>query len=124
MAAHSASRSWAMIAMPLTDPELHTLVHAADQQARDVLARAAIHQDVRTRQLNVLRNTYPAWDIDLERDGFGQLRWIARLRWRVTVRMVTAGIMQSLRRDDAIALASTLAWQTSLLHSVRGPGHP
>lgn len=105
--------------MTLTDPDLRTLIQAADQNARNVLVEAALQQDVRGRQLSVLRNTYPAWDIDIEPDAFGQPRWVARLRRRVSVQMTVAGVVQGFWREDAIALASTLAWQAALLHSVR-----
>ncbi|MFI7125174.1 hypothetical protein ACIBQ1_05730 [Nonomuraea sp. NPDC050153] len=74
-------------------------------------------QDWTTRQLSVLRNTYPAWDIDRERDLSGQLWWTARLPRKLTVEMVTAGAMQTVRRPDAIALASALAWQSYLIHN-------
>lgn len=103
----------------MTDPDLRALVQAADQNARNVVVEAALHQDVQARQLSVLRNTYPAWDIDIEPDAFGCPRWVALLRRRVSVRLTTAGVVQSLWREDAIALASTLAWQAALLHSVR-----
>lgn len=91
---------------------------------RGAAIRAWLRLDMRERQLSVLRNTYPGWDIRLEQDGFGHPWWTALLRQRVTVHMVTGGVMQGLRRRDAIALASALAWQTALLYIVRVPGPP
>jgi hypothetical protein len=106
--------------MALVDPQLHVLVQAADQQAGDVLASAAVKLDLRGRQLSVLRNTYPGWDIEYEPDAAGRMWWKARLRPSYTLEMATAGVLQFVERPDAIALASTLAWQTALVHSI-GP---
>ncbi|WP_327589056.1 hypothetical protein OHA25_20105 [Nonomuraea sp. NBC_00507] len=92
------------------------LVRAAEHNARQAMAQAALLQDVAGRQLLVLRNTYPAWDIDCERDATGNVSWTARLHPDLTPAMVAAGVLQTVRRLDAIALASTLAWQSALLH--------
>lgn len=106
--------------MPLTDLELHALVRIADPNARQIVARAALAQDLSARQLSVLRHTYPAWDITYERDASGHMWWIAKLRRPFTLELATAGVMSPVRREDAIALASTLAWQSALVHSVPG----
>lgn len=76
-------------------------------------------QDVRGRQISVLRTTYPAWNISYEHDASGYLWWTAELLRPLTAELVAAGVMSPVRREDAIALASTLAWQSALLHSVR-----
>lgn len=103
----------------MTDDELLTLLRKTSESARDVMAQAALLQDLRGRQLSVLRNTYPGWDIDFERDSAGRLWWTAELRKAVTVEMVAAGVVQCVRQPDAIALAATLAWQSALVHNCR-----
>ncbi|TDC11384.1 hypothetical protein E1267_00055 [Nonomuraea longispora] len=76
----------------------------------------------------MLRNTYPTWDIGHQGDPSGVLWWIAELRQPVTPELVAAGVSRTIRREDAIALAATLGWQTALLHTVRpvllAPGPP
>lgn len=104
----------------ITDTELRELVSVTDRGVHEVVAQAALKQDLRGRQLSVLRNTYPAWDISYARDASGCRWWTAALRQPLTVELVAAGVMSPVRREDAIALASTLAWQSALLHSVRG----
>ncbi|MGP3921437.1 hypothetical protein [Nonomuraea sp. 10N515B] len=100
-----------------TDTEqLQELMQAAEHNARQAVAQAALLQDVAGRQLSVLRNTYPVWDIERERDSSGNVWWTARLLPDLTPAMVAAGVLQIVRRVDAIALASTLAWQSALLH--------
>lgn len=103
----------------MTDDELLALLRATSESAREVMAQAALLQDLRGRQLSVLRNTYPGWDIDIERDSAGQLWWTAELCKAVTVEMVAAGVVQCVRQPDAIALAATLAWQSALVHNCR-----
>ncbi|MFG1958840.1 hypothetical protein [Nonomuraea sp. NPDC049028] len=103
----------------MTDDELLTLLRATSESARDVMAQAALLQDLRGRQLLVLRSTYPGWDIDFERDSTGQLWWTAELYKAVTLEMVAAGVVQCVRQPDAIALAATLAWQSALVHNCR-----
>ena len=83
------------------------------------MAQAALLRDLRARQLAVLCTTYPAWDVDCERDPSGHLWWTAELRRPITLELVTAGVMRTVQREDAIALASALAWQSALVHSVR-----
>ncbi|NRQ39810.1 hypothetical protein HII36_49480 [Nonomuraea sp. NN258] len=100
----------------MTDAELHALLRVSADNVRHVVAEAAASLDWTARQLSVLSNTYPAWDIRHEPDAYGRFIWTASLRQRVTVWMVTAGIVQSVRQADPIALAATLAWQSSLLH--------
>jgi len=74
-------------------------------------------QDLRGRQLSVLRNTYPGWDIDFERDSTGRVWWTAELCEAVTLEMVVAGVVQCVRQPDA--LAATLAWQAALVRNSR-----
>jgi hypothetical protein len=106
---------------PPSDIGLNALLRATDQNLRHVVAQAAALQDWTARQLSVLRNTYPAWDIDRERDPSGQVWWTACPRRRLTVEMVTAGVVRTVRQPDAIALASALAWQSHLIHSGERP---
>ncbi|WP_433511732.1 hypothetical protein ACQP2T_49410 [Nonomuraea sp. CA-143628] len=103
----------------MTDDELIALHRDASQSARDAMAQAAVLQDLRGRQLSVLRHTYPGWDIGFERDPTGRMWWTAELRQAITLDMVTAGVAQCLRQPDAIALAATLAWQSALVHNCR-----
>ncbi|MEV4352958.1 hypothetical protein [Nonomuraea sp. NPDC049625] len=105
----------------MTDAELRAITQAAGPNVRQVISDAALVLDLRGRQLSVLRNTYPGWDIDYESDGSGRMWWTAELRRMPTLDMATAGVMRSVRQEDAIALASTLAWQSALLHTTR-PG--
>ncbi|MCK2219679.1 hypothetical protein MF672_038675 [Actinomadura sp. ATCC 31491] len=95
--------------------DVYILLNAADHNVRRFMAQAAALQDWTDRQLSVLRNTYPTWGIELARDGAGYVWWTARLRQLVTVEMVAAGIRQYVYAADAIALAATLAEQTSLV---------
>jgi hypothetical protein len=103
----------------MTDDELLTLLRATSESAREAMAQAALLLDLRGRQLSVLRNTYPGWDIDFERSVSGQVWWTAELRKAFTVEMVAAGVVQCIRQPDAIALAATLAWQSALVHNSR-----
>ena len=105
----------------MTDAEQRALIQAADPNVRQVISDAALILDLRGRQLSVLRSTYPGWDIDYESDGSGRMWWTAELRRMPTLEMATAGVMRSVRQEDAIALVSTLAWQSALLHTTR-PG--
>ncbi len=100
----------------MTEADLYALVRAADRNVRQVVAQAAALQDWAGRQISVLRNTYPAWDIDREQDASGQVWWKAELRQPLTATMAAAGVLRSIRQPDAIALAATLAWQAALLH--------
>lgn len=97
------------------DPGLQLLVRTACENARRIVTEAALLQDLRERQLSVLRNTYPAWEIDVTPDRSGRAWWTAVLRRAFTLDLATAGVVQTVRQDDAIALAATLAWQSSLL---------
>lgn len=102
----------------ITDAELHALTRIADQKVRQAVAEA-LALDLRGRQLSVLRNTYPGWDIDHESDASGRVSWTAELSRTLTLEMATAGVMRTIRQENAIALASTLAWQSALLHNTR-----
>lgn len=82
-----------------------------------VAARAGAAREQRAvRQLATLANTYPGWDIDRHRDEVGREWWAAVLRRPVTVEMRAAGVAATIRQPDAITLASTLAWQTAVVH--------
>ncbi|MFC4006855.1 hypothetical protein ACFOY2_06465 [Nonomuraea purpurea] len=83
-------------------------------QGTDVI-REWLRLDIRDRQLAVLRNTYPAWNIDLVQDVAGAACWVATLCCELTPALVRAGVFKTIRQSDAIALAATLAWQSSLL---------
>lgn len=112
----------------IADARLHVLVRATDQNVRQAIAQAAIRQDLRARQLSVLSTTYSAWDISYERDASGGHWWTAVPRRPLTLELVSAGVMSRVRREDAIALASALAWQSALLQwvleSPRSPWTP
>ncbi|MEV4114545.1 hypothetical protein [Nonomuraea sp. NPDC049695] len=103
----------------MTGTELDGLIPVAAQDMRQVVAQAALLQDWAGRQLSTLRNTYPAWDIERERDASGQMWWTARLRQQLNLDMVAAGVLQTVRQPDAIALAAALAWQTAFLQNAR-----
>jgi hypothetical protein len=90
-----------------------------DVATRHQLAMAALRQDPAGRALSTLRSTYRAWDIDREPDGYGQTWWVARLRQRLTPRARAAGVMQVVRRPDAIALCAALARQWALLYNAQ-----
>ncbi|MEV0382900.1 hypothetical protein [Nonomuraea sp. NPDC050643] len=80
---------------------------------------SAFDAEMRTaQQLSVLSVTYPGWDIGIAHDESGLLWW-ATLRRPVTERMRASGVAEWVRQPDAIALAATLAWQTSLVHNAR-----
>ncbi|TMR98047.1 hypothetical protein [Nonomuraea basaltis] len=76
------------------------------------------------RQLDVLRTTYPAWEIHYLVDAPDAARWTAELRRPITVRMSAAGIRQRIGSPDAVTLASTLAHQASLIHNERVEAWP
>jgi hypothetical protein len=97
----------------MTDIDVHDLVRAA-----------TVLQDWAGRQLSTLRTTFPAWDIERERDPAGRMWWTARLRRPLTADMAVAGVLRTVQRPDAIALAGALAWQTALLHHARSNGEP
>ncbi|MEV0633246.1 hypothetical protein [Nonomuraea wenchangensis] len=103
---------------------VRALVQVADRNMRQVVASAALQQDLAGRQLSTLRNTYPAWDIDRERDAAGQVWWTATLRRPVTADKAAVGVLPRVRQPDPIALASTLAFQSALLYSARSSMGP
>ncbi|MGW0810702.1 hypothetical protein [Nonomuraea sp. NPDC002799] len=105
--------------MPLFDPESHALAAAADQHARHLLTQAELQLEVRARQLSVLRNTYPGWGIAYEPDSTGRMWWTARLGHQITLEEATAGVLPFIQCQDAIAIATTLAWQAALIHNAR-----
>jgi hypothetical protein len=108
----------------MADAELHALHWTADLDIHQVVTDAALLVDVRGRQLSVLRNTYPGWDIEYESDAFGHVWWTAQLRRTLTLEMATAGVMRTVHREDVITLASTLAWQSALLHNTQSRIRP
>ncbi|MEV4168503.1 hypothetical protein [Nonomuraea sp. NPDC049709] len=71
------------------------------------------------RQLEVLRSTYPAWEIHFRIDAAGAPRWTAELRRPVTAQLTANGVRERIGGPDAITLASALAHQSSLLHNGR-----
>ncbi|MGR6913621.1 hypothetical protein ACU635_05150 [[Actinomadura] parvosata] len=108
----------------MTVIQVRTLVQASDRNMRQVVALAALQQDLAGRQLSTLRNTYPAWDIDRERDAAGQVWWTATLRRPVIADKAAAGVLPRIRQPDPIALASTLAFQSALLYNARSSMGP
>ncbi|MFI7452397.1 hypothetical protein ACIBQX_33225 [Nonomuraea sp. NPDC049714] len=101
-----------------TKSGLDELLRATAQSVRQASALAALIQDLRDRQLAVLRGTYPAWDIALERDSTERLWWTAVSRRPLTVELMAEGVMRIVRCEDAIALATALAWQSALINNV------
>lgn len=101
-----------------TKSGLDELLRATAQSVRQASALAALTQDLRDRQLAVLRGTYPAWDIALDRDFRERLRWTAVPRRPLTVEFVAEGVMRIVHCEDAIALATALAWQSTLISNV------
>lgn len=101
-----------------TKSGLDELLRATAQSVRQASALAALIQDLRDQQLAVLRGTYPAWDIALERDSVERLWWIAVPRRPLTVELVAEGVAPIVRGEDAIALATALAWQATLINNV------
>ncbi|MEU6714176.1 hypothetical protein ABZ897_22135 [Nonomuraea sp. NPDC046802] len=100
--------------MPDDEPdELH---QTADQDLRRVVAQAEVLKDWPGRQLSVLNNTYPLWEVTRVKGPSGEVWWTARLRRDLSPEMVAAGVMPYAEQSDAIALAATLAWQTYLVH--------
>ncbi|GAA1610631.1 hypothetical protein GCM10009733_003520 [Nonomuraea maheshkhaliensis] len=104
---------------------LDELLRATAQSVRQASALAALIQELRDRQLAVLHGTYPAWDITLERDSTERLWWTAVPRRSLTVELVTEGVMRIVLCEDAIALATALAWQSTLINNVENrAGYP
>ncbi|MEV1170736.1 hypothetical protein [Nonomuraea sp. NPDC049784] len=97
---------------------LDELLRATAQSVRQASTLAALIQDLRDRQLAVLRDTYPAWGIVLERDSAERLWWIAVPRRSLTVELVAEGVTRIVRGEDAIDLATALAWQATLINNV------
>ncbi|MFI7419427.1 hypothetical protein [Nonomuraea sp. NPDC049684] len=109
-----------------TKAGLDELLRATAQSVRQASALAALIQDLRDRQLSVLRGTYPAWDIALELGSTEKLWWTAVPNRSLTVELVAEGVMRIVRCEDAIALAAALAWQSTLIGNVEnaaGPPH-
>ncbi|MEV0614143.1 hypothetical protein AB0I81_12535 [Nonomuraea sp. NPDC050404] len=108
----------------LSDVELYVLLQGTAQNPQRAMAQASSLRDWPARQLSALRNTYPAWEIDRERDPSGQECWTARLRRKLTIEMATAGVERAFRQPDAIALMTALAWQSHLIRRTdrRDPG--
>ncbi|GAA3527722.1 hypothetical protein GCM10022419_003140 [Nonomuraea rosea] len=71
------------------------------------------------RQLDALRTTYPAWEIQHLPEGPGQARWTARLRRPITAQLRAVGVQEHVAGPDAFTLASALAHQAALLHNRR-----
>lgn len=103
----------------MRNAEPYAALQVVDPNIRLVVAQEAPVLDRTAHQLSVLSNTYPGWDIGYDRDSTGQVRWTAELRRIITLDMVKAGVVRYIRQPDAIALAATLAWQSSLVHNGR-----
>lgn len=92
---------------------------AVDRDGRRLRALAALQLDHAGRQLSTLAGTYPAWLVQRERDGSGQVWWVATLRQPLIPVMAVGGVQALVRRPDPIALAAELARQTALLHNAQ-----
>lgn len=79
--------------------------------------------DLRDRQLSVLRNTFPNWNIGYEFAPSGRCVWTATAPWRLTLEMVTAGILRTVQRGDPIDLMAALTYQVVLIGQVSRPHH-
>ncbi|MEV5410386.1 ATP-binding protein [Thermopolyspora sp. NPDC052614] len=76
-------------------------------------------QAVEEWQLSVLRHTYPGWRIRHVRQGAGG--WWATRRVPPTAEEREAGVVPSIARADAPALAEALAVQDDICHRLRWP---
>ncbi|MEO3888986.1 hypothetical protein [Nonomuraea sp. B5E05] len=76
-----------------------------------------------SRQLQVLRDTYPGWRIWRERTSTAVL-WHAEPRRQVSAGMRSAGVAERIQRGGALELASALAHQASLVHNSRAWAWP
>ncbi|SDJ35578.1 hypothetical protein [Nonomuraea jiangxiensis] len=98
----------------MTGDEQQALAESTDQELRRIVDQAMLVQDWRERQLSVLRNTYPLWNVEQVRNLAGEVWWTARLRHEATPELAVAGVSPYVEQADPIALAATLAWQTYL----------
>lgn len=105
----------------VSDAELDLLLHVVEEDLRRTVAKASLLQNWTDRQLSVLRNTYPAWNIGIEHDERGLLWWAAVLPLTLTTEQLAIGVAPRMRQPDAIALAAALAWQSALLHTPMPP---
>jgi hypothetical protein len=103
------------------DPEAGLDELAKAQSVRQASALAALAQELRDRQITVLRGIYPAWDIALELDSTGRLWWTAVPNRPLTGELSTERVVRFVRYENAIALAAALAWQSALISSVENP---
>lgn len=92
--------------MALTDDELAAVLATSTH----------LPPDLKPRQLDVLRTTYPGWEIWYGYDSAGRLWWVADLRRPLTAAMQAAGVLARVQCRDPIELASALAWQVSYVH--------
>ena len=77
-----------------------------------------------SRQLAVLRSTYPGWEIQRiigEPEGD---TWTAELRRELTCQMRVAGVKEHISAPDAMSLAATLSQQVALIHHHRARSWP
>ncbi|MGW0806863.1 hypothetical protein [Nonomuraea sp. NPDC002799] len=83
--------------------------------------RAWLQLDVRDRQLSVLRNTFPNWEIGYEVGPSGLWIWRATARWTLTLEMVTAGMLREVQRGDPVSLMAALTWQAWAMERIVRP---
>lgn len=101
-----------------TETGLDGLLAAMARSGGQASVAADLVQDLREQQLAVLRGTYPAWDIALAHDRTGKLWWTAVPSRSLTIELMAEGAARMVRREDAIALAAALAWQSTLMGNV------
>jgi hypothetical protein len=97
--------------------ERHNPPHLSDYEAA---IRARLRLDVRDRQLAILRNTFPYWNIRYEHDRFGRCSWTAALVSTPMAVVVTAGVAQEVQCRDPVELMAVLT-VTVLAPRVRSP---
>ncbi|MFC5834357.1 hypothetical protein [Nonomuraea insulae] len=95
-------------------------IHAADRVA---VIQAWLRLDVRDRQLSVLRNTFPNWDISYALDPAGHWIWSAVARQELTLEMATAGAVRKVHSGDPVNLMAALTYQAWLVERATRP-HP
>lgn len=67
--------------------------------------------------LDVLRDSYPGWEIYCHTTGSGAEQWTAARRAKATERSQRAGILQRIESESGQLLAETLAEQLVLIHA-------
>ncbi|MFI7448034.1 hypothetical protein ACIBQX_11100 [Nonomuraea sp. NPDC049714] len=99
-------------------------LHSAVARAAVAARAAAAREPFELRQLAVLQDTYPGWDISRVRDDSGRQRWLAVYGGPLTEEMRAANAAATILESDAVTLAATLAWQSALVGAVTATHQP